>query len=903
MSGVEKCWSCGGTIKEGAKFCGQCGKPVSGRISCPHCGEEVSAARYCGKCGGKLGTAAATSATSADWDRGADVFAMKLSEKKVRDAESGFEVRHGSKALFFENGRLVDIADSRRYTRGDSFLRNLFAKKKRLSAVLVDAGDVVLPFSVSEMMTSDSIAVGVDLNVVVRLDDHNSFYINVMKDRETFTLRDLRAMLFPEVKNSVAEAVAEFSYAGLTPSREAKEKVASRLARHLRDTFGRMGFEFGQVRAIEFQQTTLDGTRKKMSASETTARDIEGEVRGRFRVERAKQDAGDLERELEKGALDGKRADQSIRQEEIEVELDSRQIEGQGELAAQGLENEHELAGLRQKKKHVLTVQDEQQDYVRQKQRRDNAHNLDKHEEDNRYNLSREQQDAEFITRRIEVYQKLKDADTSKIKTDEDFRKFRQEVDRDRVLDDHEWQELKDELLWKKEDRRRDRSFLVRKIEIEQRCDLKKLDILNSSDLTILMKEQKFRHAELDREERKRELKNDREMSFKKQEFDEQLEVQKARHEATVAEIKEIEAKNLEVQKRLKDLEKQKAGFEQAMQQDQAGFEQKLAQDKAKFGQELEQEQDKALVGNEVDKLNLEIVQLKSDMGMNNMERMKAIKRRDQQERELHQLTLEQERFVLEEKRAARQFDEESRRTELRIREEIEKSRMRQEEIKVQGTVETERLAAMGNLNVEQLIAVSGMDQAKVLGELGKTREMRGMSAEEIMAMNDPAALGRALEERAKGAATDELKGLYERMLAEKESSGQQVSQAYKDTADRAERMADKGAERMERMFSRSTSAMQGMQGNIMAGERRAASELAAAERHAADRTERMAHDSLNQMGGVATTRATAAPGGSHAGGAATDDRDQTRVVICANCKQEVKSTENFCPNCGNKMY
>ncbi|WP_457575580.1 hypothetical protein [Desulfomarina sp.] len=138
-------------------------------------------------------------------------------------------------------------------------------------------------------------------------------------------------------------------------------------------------------------------------------------------------------------------------------------------------------------------------------------------------------------------------------------------------------------------------------------------------------------------------------------------------------------------------------------------------------------------------------------------------------------------------------------------------------------------------------------------------------------------------------------------MLREKESGGQQISQAYKDTADLAERMADKAAERTERMFTQSTNAMQGMQGNIIANERRTASELAAAERNAADRTERMAHESLHQMGGVATTRSR--PGEPGAGGGDEAGDRAARVVICANCKQEVDSTENFCPNCGNKMY
>jgi len=878
MVGNIRCKHCGTAIDETANFCNHCGKPVSGRITCPSCHQEVKSGKFCGKCGVEMSRP--VNSSSSDWHRDDDTFAVKVPETKVKDAETGFEVRHGTKALFFENGRLVDKADSRRYTKGDSFLRALFAKKRKLSALLVDAGDVVLPFTMSEIYTADKITVDVQLDVVLRLDDHNAFYLNVMKDRSAFTTRELRSMLFAEVQNSVIEALANFSQAQLTPSRTAKEEIASRLENHLRTTFGRMGLDFGHVRAIAFNQEVLDKTARGISQAETEARDVEAKSKSNVRVGMAKQEAHADERALTKKDIEAGHEDLDVVEEGHVLGTRGKRIAGTHALEEKGIQQELEKEGVQNDNAHDLDMLDEQQGHAGTWLKKTNDFELRKQVESNQYNLSRQQQDADYITKRLAVYEQIKKADISKIKTDEDFRKFQVEVDRDKVLDKAEWQEVEDELLWKKEDRRRDRSFLVDKIDIEQRYDLEKLEIINKNDKTVQEKKEEFRQAAMKREEEKRKLEHIIEMISRRQEVRENIKIQGVQHEAAVAEIEGLEAKNLEVQLRLKELEVQKTEFERTLQQN---------------SQEISQEKDKAQARHDIKRLDVELTRLKSELGMNNLEKLKAIKRQDKVKCELHELEME-------EKRHAMKLEAEERRGDLRMKEQTKQSENKQNEMLTASEVETSRLEKMGTLNIEQLIAVSGMDQAKVLGELGQTREMKGKSAEEIMAMNDPAALGRALEERAKGVTSDELKGLYERILHEKESSGQQLTQAYKEVAERAERMADKGADRMERVFSQSTNAMQGMQGTIVANERHTASERAASERMAADRTERMAHDSLYQMGGVATTRSRPGESGTAAGGDAATEQT-ARVVICANCKQEIASTENFCPNCGNKMY
>ncbi|HID69018.1 MAG TPA: hypothetical protein EYP35_00825 [Desulfobacterales bacterium] len=777
---MSNCNHCGADIKTGMKFCGQCGKPSSVQSFCPGCGATVPAGNFCGQCGIDIrGVAEKSQELVGGWDRGEDNFATKVPEAVINaGAKDGFEVRHGSKALFFEQGKLVEIAESGRYTTSEGgFLAKLFGKKRKLSAVLVDGGDVVLPFTMDGVKTADNLFVGVQADVVLRLEDPNAFFINVMKEKADFKNHELRAMLFGEVENAIQEAVAGLAFAELTSKQTAKDELASRLEMHLRTTFGRSGFDFGQVRSISFNEKTLDASAKKAAESEAEARAIEAEGRGEFRTGRASQGADELGRELRKGEQAGARKDIDLDGESNDIALQRRLQQG-----------------------------DQQ--------------------------ISEKHQDADFIEKRLEVYRKLKSSDVFKIKTDEEFRKFQLEIDRDQTLDEVEWKEFKKEILWKDTDREldrndtiRDRNFLDNKIAIQQQFDLERIAILNNGQLTIEKRQQELKLVDILQD-------------AKLQAVEKMGEVEKARARAELAqkEIKELGEKELKNQSSLKDLELRKAQVKQG----------------------LEEEQDKALVKHEIAKLELEEKKLKSEMGMANLEKMKAMKRADEMARDLHRLEIEQ------------------RQDESRLKRETEDHRMKLDEMKTAGQLENERLKAMSELSIEQLISVSGQNQAAVLGDLAKSQTLKGMSAEEIMAMNDPAALGKALEERARSAQNDETKALYERMVSQMDASSDKVAAAHEESADRT-----------ERMFSQGMQAMSGQQHGAVD-----------AERAAADRMERMSGRAMDQMGSVAATRARPGEGVS-----AVAQTGTSKVQVCSKCKQEVDSAENFCPNCGNKMY
>ena len=50
----RQCYNCGAKVREGAKFCEQCGQPIQKIAECPNCGQKVGAGKYCPMCGMRI---------------------------------------------------------------------------------------------------------------------------------------------------------------------------------------------------------------------------------------------------------------------------------------------------------------------------------------------------------------------------------------------------------------------------------------------------------------------------------------------------------------------------------------------------------------------------------------------------------------------------------------------------------------------------------------------------------------------------------------------------------------------------------------------------------------------------------------------------------------------------------
>ncbi|MCD4674871.1 MAG: hypothetical protein K8S18_02610, partial [Desulfobacula sp.] len=439
---------------------------------------------------------------------------------------------------------------------------------------------------------------------------------------------------------------------------------------------------------------------------------------------------------------------------------------------------------------------------------------------------------VQLLQKRVDVLKGIQKADVEKIKTKEDFRKFQQEVDREKVLDETEWKEFEREILWKDEDQQRDRSFFVKKVELQQDHDIKRLTLLNNKNLTIDEKKTKYEILDL-------ELIKELELELKKIEGLAKVQVAQAEVEIQTKKIKQIGDKETQLQVQLKNLEMEKNDVAQDIE---------LAVDKGKAQLKLKT-------------LDLEYDKLEFDFAM-------AVR----EKKDAQDLKKQAELDVLDAKRKNSDL-------ELKLSEAAAKHNQELEIKSEDARIERERMEVLAGLNIEQLISISGQSQSAFLADLAQSQTLKGLGADEIMAMKNPAAFKEALVERAKNSNNDEMKVFYERIINLTEASSEKVANAHKESADRAERMARSQQETAKEAFM------------ALSGQNRKIDEV---RQSGSDKKDQIYEHSMDRVADVATARASS---GAGAGG------DSSKIMVCKNCKQEIDADANNCNNCGEKVY
>ena len=169
---------------------------------------------------------------------------------------------------------------------------------------------------------------------------------------------------------------------------------------------------------------------------------------------------------------------------------------------------------------------------------------------------------------------------------------------------------------------------------------------------------------------------------------------------------------------------------------------------------------------------------------------------------------------------------------------------------------------------LEKVHALSQVEQARLAADLKKTEALEEMSVDQILALmaKDSPHLASALAERPgpgaaqSGAAVSaELKAVYEKILAGKESE-----------TDRLERVMDRAMQSVERVAS----------GTVVT------------ERTRKDEIKEVVNQDMDRMADVAVARA----GASGSPGARSAD------VVCPQCMRQVPAGSKFCDNCGHRF-
>lgn len=188
------------------------------------------------------------------WQRDPDDFAVRI---EVDDLKGLFRkeltVDQGTQALFFSGGAFAGTLGAGTYDLGNVFGHlGALENKGKAAAVVAEAGDVSIRFRVGPVYTSDPLGLEVSGEAVLRLAEPIAFYTNLMKGRAAYRVSELQETLSDELDEALSALLADRSATELSTKIELRSDLETRLANHLRTTFGRFGLELVQLRGIDW---------------------------------------------------------------------------------------------------------------------------------------------------------------------------------------------------------------------------------------------------------------------------------------------------------------------------------------------------------------------------------------------------------------------------------------------------------------------------------------------------------------------------------------------------------------------------------------------------------------------------------------------------------------------------
>ena len=657
LLGKQTCVQCGKEFSRHANFCPYCGAPASkGKAVCGHCGASISAAAtYCPECGRPVEETAAPTLVSNRWTRGPEEFATRVEVEDVRGFfRKGLIVEAGTKAIFLHDGRNVGVLGPDRYSMDNLFKRIVtLGTAERITAILVDSGEVDLDFTVPGLYTSDPLQIELGCRVVVQVANPVLFFTNLMKGRRSFSLRQLRAYLFDEIQNAASEAVGRHSVSELSSNLALKQEFATDIEAHLNRTFERVGLGFDRLRTLDYRHERFD-------------------------------------------AVTGIREEIFLQISEEDAKLEGR--------------------------KRLFDVYDATEVQA----------------------IAEETAKVRHFEERAQVWERLRRAVLSdrmaEVRTDEDWAEFVAEVDHRKVIREDELDTLKREFAERKEDHEAARAHFLAKSELERDYELRMVELHKRRDLAL---DQLAVAQEIERQrvEGQQEIEV-RRWAFELRRQREETEFRRAEQQAD-------------------DATRRERALQDALNSTQIALQQAKTQVETET---LEREQDR----------------LDVELGLATLEKMKAIRRRDEEEG--NRIELARQRAVLE-----MELDAERQRVELRL-----------QEIRLEREHEITRLRALGELSAEALIAASGPQQAQLLAELRRTETLKGMDSEQILAMaaERSPAVAQAFQEKFRAMAAPEqqaqLQAMYERMLEEQKAGARDQSEVQREHARQLQQMFEK---------------------------------------------------------------------------------------------------------------
>jgi RNA polymerase subunit RPABC4/transcription elongation factor Spt4 len=435
---------------------------------------------------------------------------------------------------------------------------------------------------------------------------------------------------------------------------------------------------------------------------------------------------------------------------------------------------------------------------------------------------------ARIFEERAQVLQAMREAVNSdrmnQVRTEDELVAFLRDYDKKRLIRDDEWERLQQEFAERKEDYTLARAHTLALLKLQQEYELRMARGLREHELTM---------ADLSRQQEQELLRQRTRMQVEEERALWEIRLRHQQNEARRAE----EAAEAAAQRELELRRRQ---------------------------QELSLRLQEARTQAEIEAIEREQDRLDFELGALALERMKAIRRKDEEERHLADLRYRREQAEMD-------LMAEERRLEMQLRLERERHERELAAEARRQKFEIERLETMGMLGAEALIAVAGPEQAALLADLKRTEALKGMSEEQILALaaEKSAEVARAFQEKfralAEGRMSEREQALYERLLAETKELARLQREMAAEQARRQQELAEEALRTQAEVAK------------AFAGSRPAPGPTV-----------------VIPGGAGAYGGPTVVSEGGLAGG---------EVQVCPNCHVRQPVGRKFCENCGHKFY
>lgn len=279
----DKCLKpdCDGRVKKAAKFCSKCGGPASnGWWKCHSCRKWVGVeAKFCWNCKTPLHPEEREAVAGGRWLRSPGVFAQRIELGEMKSLlTNGLTVEWNVQALIAERGQLVDVLQPGTHTP-EAMARkvNNWGSPPPRTAILVEAGDIVLPMRFDDIRTSEGIPIDLYGEVVLQFQPKQGgdFLKNLMKEERQITYADLMQVLTGEATYAVRNLCEKSTLDDLARDPARRLHIEDELQTTLETSAGRYGLTVARVSSMEITGKAYEALRSKEGDLEIQRRELE----------------------------------------------------------------------------------------------------------------------------------------------------------------------------------------------------------------------------------------------------------------------------------------------------------------------------------------------------------------------------------------------------------------------------------------------------------------------------------------------------------------------------------------------------------------------------------------------------------------------------------------------------